>query len=459
MKNSEAKKIVDNLISKTEDTRKNREQYFNYYNKFIRDGKQWTIGEEPDEGVTQMTINKAEDVINTYKAKMFPRNSKTGTMEIGVRIFEEDQNLKEKYKKEITETYDREKITKKILEQAENFLVGGSACFYYPQDPITKKARIISLDPRNINIGFDEYGDINEFAFQDIIGGSQAKTTESWMAKLISLAIKNNKEVKRITYWNREFQIIVIGDQIEIKKNNNKIIPFSWIPNNPKAHSHEGYSEGYNIEKIDKEINFRTSDFSERVKENTKPNLAIYTNRDTDNINRDERGVLALGENDKAEFLKLEENKEAIDYKEGLERTINEKKAINSAVSGEIKSNISGLTMAYYFSPLLDRIGLKRIFWDEAFKELNDAILKYKFGAKKYYKTRPVFESVLISDETTKIDNTIKLLQNNLISHVDAIEETRGDNAKQKFEEILKEKEENDEILNGKKKEEEYVKL
>jgi trehalose-6-phosphate synthase len=95
--------------------------------------------------------------------------------------------------------------------------------------------------------------------------------------------------------------------------------------------------------------------------------------------------------------------------------------------------------MTYYFSPLLDRISLKRVYWDEAFKELNNAILTYAFGISEY-RTRPVFESVLISDEETKINNTIRLLQNRLISHRDAIDEIRGiENSEEKFAEIVAE--------------------
>ncbi len=456
MKNEEAKKLVNNFIQKTEQIRKNREIYFNEFNKFIKDGDQWTNTEEPDEGKIKLTLNNAEDVINTYKAKMFPRNQKSGTMKIGVTIFEKDETTKEKYKNEIIETYDEEKISKKILEQVENFLVGGAACFYYPQNPITKKAKIISLDPRFINLNFDEYGEINQFAFIDFI--DKEKNANNWLNNLINRAIKKSdqREIKRITYWDKNYQIIIAEEEIEIKENKNKLIPFSWIPNSPKAHTHEGYSEGYNIKKLDKEINFRTSDFGGRIKENTTPNLAIYTDKDTDNISRDERGILPLGQDDKAEFLKLTENKEVLEYINEIKKTIRDKKAINSATTGEIKSNVSGLTMAYYFSPLLDRIGLKRIYWVEAFKELNNAILNYKFG-HKYYRTEPVFESVLVSDESTKIDNTIKRLNNNLVSHTEAINELGEENAEKKFKEILIEKEKIKEIENKQKEEEQYI--
>ncbi|NCF75451.1 MAG: phage portal protein [Xanthomonadaceae bacterium] len=472
MKNSEAKKLVDNFIENTEETRKTRAMYFDKYNKFVRNNDQWTIEEEPDEGKSKLTFNNSEDIIKVYKAKMFPRNSKIGTMEIGVKVFEKDKAKKEKYEKAILDTYDNEKLNKKVLEQAEDFLVGGSACFYYPQDPISKKAKIMSLDPRTVNIAFDDYGEIKQFAFQDTISKKEKnqKNSKSWLQKFINIAINNlenkEQEITRVTYWDKNQQIIMIGNQTTVRENKIGIIPVSWIPNNPKAHKHEGESEAFTIAHLDKEINFRYSDFSQRVKENTEPNLAVYSDKNTENINKEDKGILSLGQDDKAEFLTLTENKEALDYIQKINNIIKDKKAINGAITGELKSNISGLTMAYFFAPLLDQIGLKRIFWDDFFKELNTAILSYTFEVKKY-KTRPVFESVMVSDETTQIDNTIKLLQNNLISYEDAIDELRGmENASEKLKEIIKEQEEYGEYLNNKKtdqkaksNEEQYITL
>jgi hypothetical protein len=62
---------------------------------------------------------------------------------------------------------------------------------------------------------------------------------------------------------------------------------------------------------------------------------------------------------------------------------------------------------------------------------------------RKEYRTEPVYHSPLTIDTASHTDNVVKLLQNKLISYVDAIDQLRGsENALTKFGEIRKEAEE-----------------
>ena len=145
---NQAKEIVDlfRQSSATAD-RQTRETIFDTYEKFVRDGAQWSEEDKPEGNKPVLTFNHSENYIDIYSAKLFPRNMEDNTLDIGVKIREKDKALKEKYENEIQETYFENSITKTIIEQTENFFIGGSGCFYYPQDPITGRAKIISLDP------------------------------------------------------------------------------------------------------------------------------------------------------------------------------------------------------------------------------------------------------------------------------------------------------------------------
>lgn len=449
---AQAKNIVDDFIGKTQTVKDQRESNFNKYQKFGLEGKQWSGIEKPEGKSVAIAFNQTEDFLETYIAKLFPRSTQTGVLEIGVKIFGQTKSDKDKFENEILETYDREKLPQTLLEQAQNFFYGGDACIYYPRDDKNpKKAKIISLDPQKCYLGWNG-NVISQFAFEDEVAMvdivEDVKT--SWIKTAIDKYITKKDEarkfekVKRITYWDNENQIIKVGNEITIYENKDGFIPFSWIPNNPKAHSHEGISEVRKIIELEQAYNQRGSDFGERVRKNTKAKQVLLTDKKTGDLDKDQmdEGIIKLGQGDDAKLLTLTESPEILKFLDVLDKRMSNKMAMNNAVQGEIKSNVSSLAMMYYFSPLLDRIGLKRIFWDEAFRELNRAILLYAFDIKAI-RLNPVYQPVLMTDTETKIKNTIMMVENHLMSYQDAIDELRGsENSIEKFEEIKKEFEE-----------------
>lgn len=443
---TDAKDVLTAFITATNDVKENRRFEFEKYQKFVLEGEQWLADEKPEGEKPCLTFNHSENHIMTYLSKLFPRNSQTGTLAVGVKVRGEKKEEKEKA---ILDAYKRNKFASIILEQGQNYLVGGAGCFYYPKDPITKKAKIISINPTTVYLGWMGQ-DLVQVAFEDEIAMEDVETVkQNWLMEAFRNLFKDEtqaqikfKKTKRITYWDKSAQIVNVGENYQVAKNEDRLIPFSWIPNMPKAHSHEGVSEAKKLYNLDKEYNKRSSDFAQRVRANTKSVLAAFTDKDISKLDGEElEGVLQFNPADKAEFLHVMENKELLDYLDILATQMGEKMAINDAVKGDIKSNVSSLSMIYYFSPLMDRIGLKRIFWDEAFRELNSAILTYEFGTGDY-DTDPVYEPVLLTDQATKINNTVLMLENKLITHEDAIDELRGsENAKEKIDGIIKDME------------------
>lgn len=450
MTQSAASDIVSSLIAgSANDNRTTRRAQFEKYQQFVLNGNQWQEFEEKEGDDPQLTFNKSEEYADTYLSKLFARNPETGAMEVGVRALTKDKGDKEKFEREIIRAYRQNKIAATLLEQGQNFFIGGDAAIYYPQDPITKRARILSIDPTTLFLGW-EGSRLGEFAFEDEISLAEAEEVrkDSWLTRALSAALgkmtgegdKRSRKQKRITYWNREVQIMRVGDYYEVKKNETGILPLSWIPNKPIAHRHEGRSEFKSLYSMERENNFRMSDFGLRIKNNTKAILALFTKKDGEKLERDRiEGLLPLDPDDRAEFLKIAENKEVLEYIETIEKRMDRKMAINDAVNGTIKSNVSSLAMMFYFSPLLDRIALKRVYWDEAFREINRAILTYAFG-KGDFETDPIYNPVMALDQESKIKNVVLMLQNRLISHEDAIDTLRGgENASEKLAEIERE--------------------
>lgn len=450
--NTEAAKIlVEEFLNVTESLTKTRQSQFAKYEKFISDNIQWDIKEEPDGESPKLTFNQSEEYMNTYLAKLFPRNPETGTLEIGVTVKESDKTKKELYEKEILNVYQQNNIGEILLEQGENFLIGGDGCFYFPQDQTTQSAKIISIDPRYVYLGWSG-NKLEQFAFVDEISQREAMLDpkENKLVLLIKKFLnlsseesKKFKKVQRVTYWDSNWQIIKIGNEVDVRENKTGIIPFAWIPNKPKAGSREGRSEAKSLYDLEKEFNKRSSDFAKRVKDNTQAVLAIASNLDATKLDKENaKGILAMAQGDKAEFLHVTENREVLSFLDMIERKMDKKMAVNDAVNGNIKSNVSSLAMMYYFSPLLDRIGLKRVYWDSAFRQLNKAIILYKFDVKDIA-TEPIYQPIMITDTESKIKNTVLMLENGLITHREAIDILRpSENSFEKWKEIKAEMEE-----------------
>ena len=452
--NEQAKKLVDNLLETAEDNRATREKTFRENFSFALDGDQWETDEIQNEKAPQLEFNQTEDYIEIQSAKLIPINQNKGIMEIGVKSYEKEN--KEKFEKAILDTYAENEMVMKISEQQQNFFYGGAACLYFPQDPLSKKTKIISINPTKVLLGW-EGSKLTQFAFVDEISLMTARENKknNWLRDMIKNVLGDNKEitqkfkkVKRITYWDTEHQIILFEDKYtKVTRNEKGEVPAVWIPNQPKPHLHEGRSDVQKLKNLDKEYNMRTSDMGQRVEENTKPWLATFSDSKI-HLDRNDRGHLPLEKDDDAKFLTVPEAIENIKYTANIAERMQMKMGINDAVLGKIKSNISALAMAYYFSPLADKVAKKRIYWDKAFRDMNSAILKNNF-IKGNFRTDPIYQPAMVIDEAEKVRNTLLLLNNRIISYVDAIDELRGsENAEEKIKEIKKEISELSEIDN-----------
>ena len=59
-------------------------------------------------------------------------------------------------------------------------------------------------------------------------------------------------------------------------------------------------------------------------------------------------------------------------------------------IFGETKSNISGKSLSFQYSDMMDLIGFMRLTWDEAFRDMNTAILIYKYENESIPSTPPL---------------------------------------------------------------------
>lgn len=414
---------LNNFLSFAKTTTEKRKQIFDSLISFALESNQWfkdELDEKNDKDDRALVFNFSSEYVERYMARLFPRNAQTGIMDLGVKIHSTDKGSHEKQEKEIFDIYRKYDITSILLEQGLNFLAGGAACLYYPQDLITKRASIFSLDPRNVFLGWSK-GELVQFAYREYIGDGNYN----------------------YTYWDLAVCVTKDGANgaVTTRKNQLGFIPFSWIPNFPKPHSHEGIPKTNILYELDREYNSQASNYSKRVAENTEPHLVVMSDSvDIKNVDRGKNKKTRLGSADDMKYLELKEGTEIVNWLDKIEKRISGKTGlINSA--GEVKTHMSGTSLSYQYGDMMDLIGFMRIFWDKGIRQMNNAILTYKFGADDY-QTDPVYQPFIQQDFAARVDQYEKMIKNDLITHLDAIDELRGvENAEEKLAEILAEKE------------------
>jgi len=410
---------IRKAINSVKEITEKRAAYFKIYFNFVLNNDQW-YNQELDElsaqDVSAQTFNHSEDYFEEYLSYLFPRNPQTGVMEVGVSVLKEEKAVRSKYEEKILEQYENNLLTDILLEQGQNFLIGGSACLYYPPNG-SGGVDIVSIDPRNVYLGW-KLGKLNWFAFYD----EDSETYSFVHSKLI------------ITL-DKQFNIT------EQASNKYGFIPFSWIPNMPKAHTREGRTKIASLFSLDRSFNQAMTSFHKRVEENTDPHRVIYSDTaDKEKIKRGKGKTTVLSSSDKMEYLELKEGGELLEYSQLLERKIKSKTALVDS-GGAIKSALSGVSLSFQYSGMLNRIAFMRVYWDQAFKDLNNAILHYAFGNKKTrYITKPVYNESITYDVSQRVEDICLQVDKKLMSRRDAIDILQGgENADEKLEEIISE--------------------
>lgn len=435
----ELKNYVDEFVRQVKPITDKRASIFKTLMSFVMDGQQWSDSEVKDrDGDTALTFNFSEDYVERFLARLFPRNPRTGVLEIGVKVYADEKNKAQKnaYEKEIMAVYSRSGIVTTLLEQGINCLVGGAACLYYPQDPILKSANIISLAPDSVYLGWTG-NRLTKLAFDEYLGTSSAD-----LANATGDTTFSGK--KRRTYWDLQNFAIFEDDQfVKAGKNTLGEIPLSWIPFFPKPKTHEGRSKILSLYDLDREFNSAASDYSKRNSYNTDPERVIFSDnvgsKDAAKFSRGKKQTHFLGKDDDMRNLELQHGQEILDYLKMLDERLKQKTGIVGS-AGSVKAAVSGFSLAYQYSDMMDLIGFMRIFWDEGLRKLNSAILTYKFGPGEY-RTDPVYQPFVMYDSKQRVDEYGAMLDKNIISHRDAIDELRGvENPDEKIKEILEEK-------------------
>ena len=414
-----SKEKIDAFIKMAKPTTSARRRVFDNLMSFSLDGEQWTDSEVKDlDGDMELTFNYSENYLDRYMARLFPRNPHTGVFEIGVKVYEDDKQKQEKQELEILDFYKTQDLASVILEQGINFLCGGAAVFYYPPDPITKKAKLISLDPKDCYLGW-KGNDLVQFAYREFIGDNKYN----------------------YYYWDLAEFLFLDGQTggIKQRKNEYDFIPVAWVPNNPKPHKHEGRSKLLSLYNLDRAYNFAATDFAKRIKDNTEPPLNIFSdNVKIDDVGRGRKKKTRLGKDDDMQYLELKEGSEIINYLSLIEDKIKSKAGIVDS-SGAVNAQISGVSLSFQYSDMMDLIGFMRIAWDFAFRKMNNAVLAYSNGEDEY-KSDPIYHAFLNIDSKQRVEEYEIMLNNKMISHHDAIDELRGvESPAEKIKEIIAE--------------------
>jgi len=414
-----AKKKIDDFIKLAKPATTKRRQTFDNLFSFALDGEQWTNSEDKDlDGDQPLTFNFSENYLDRYMARLFPRNPHTGVLEIGVKVYEDDKEKQNKLEKVILDFYKEQNLVSVILEQGINFLCGGVAVFYYPPDPITKKAQLISLDPKDCYLGW-KGSKLVQFAYREYIGDNKYN----------------------IFYWDLAEFLFRDGktEKIDRIKNPYNFIPVSWMPNNPKPHKHEGRSKLESLYNLDRAYNFAATDFARRIKDNTDPHMVMMSDSVAlQDIDRGRKKKTKLAKGDDMKYIEVKEGAEIINYLNLLEGKLKSKAGIIDS-SGALKTHVSGVSLSFQYSDMMDLIGFMRIVWDGGFRDINKAVLSYAFNEEEY-KTDPLYHPFINIDNKQRVEEYEIMLNNKIISHRDAIDELRGvESPDDKLKEIIAE--------------------
>lgn len=407
MQDNDIKKKVEDFISDKQKTTANRSNSFKSLFEFVLDSDQWTSKEEKErkaDGLESLIFNFSSDFVDRYLARLFPRNQRTGVLEVGAKVY---KDKKGKMITEIMEIYRKHYLPAILIEQGVNFLIGGAGCLYYPQNPTTKRAEIMSLDPKNCSLAWQR-GELVRFAHEE-------KFTDGG---------------KEIIYIDKNVFVNILFSadstyELEVKDNKFNFIPISWIPCFPKPHNKEGRSKILQLMDLDCEVNKQASNFSKRVDDNTVPHTNVFSDKAKDgDYKRGRKKVSYLGKDDDVRQEEVSESNIVLEYLDFIDKRMRRKTGIVD-IGGAIKAAISGVSLSFQFSEMMDLIGFMRVFWDKGFREMNNAILTYKFGVGEY-DTDPVYNPALAFDSKMKVEEYCLLLDKKLISRKDAITELRA---------------------------------
>ena len=176
---------------------------------------------------------------------------------------------------------------------------------------------------------------------------------------------------------------------------------------------------------LDCEVNKQASNFSKRVDDNTVPHINVFSSKGKKgDYTRGRKKISFLGPDDDVRHEEVSESTIVLEYLDFLDKRLRRKTGLVDT-GGAIKAAISGVSLSFQFSDMMDLIGFMRVFWDRAFREMNNAILTYKFGVAEY-QTDPVYNPALAFDSKMKTEEYCLMLENKLISRKDAITELRA---------------------------------
>jgi hypothetical protein len=414
---------VKDFFQKNQGHQEKRKAKFETNLNFVLNADQWEqdeLNEREVDSLKSFVFNFSEDYLEKYLSRLFPRSNRTGILDVGVKVYEDDENKKSKFEQKILETYKLNKMSFLLLEQGTNFLVGGAGCIFYPLDPISAKPLISSLNPANVLLSFDSNNNLKAFGYSYL----EDNQNKSFYYDKFTISFLTNNEI------TKSF------------KNDFGFIPFSWVPNFPYPHNPQLIrSKIDSLIPLDQNYNEVASNYTQRVAENTTPQIVAFSRslKNANDISRGGKKKTLMDQDDDLRYLTLPENPDILNYLNLLSDKMKEKTGIVD-VNSVSKSSQSGVSFSFQYSDMLDHVGFYRIFWDIAFRELNSAILTYYFGKADYF-TDPIYNQALNFDENQRIEQYEKMLKMGVISRADTIDELRGaENPVKKLDEIEKEK-------------------
>lgn len=412
--------------------------------------EQWLQKELPAGDRPKISLFLSADTIRHYRAKLFP-----GAAELGIQCFDDTKKTGKKtaeYEQHILDTYENNQMPQILKDESELFFVGGEACIYAPHNPAqtpgSAEANIFALNPCDVTIGI--YGGKKVFGMHCQKITAQQARAEDWCK--LSDDITNDQELDDLYYFDLYNFVRVINNDVncsKVVKNPYAVgfeVPYFWIPNNSNPGSMEGNSEVRHLQVLDKELNFRISDYAQRLRDGVLGPVFVSGASPKNNISLDRDYINYLAAGGKAERLGLAgDGSEYLSYFNLLLDIYQKKTTITDDVLGtkNVNAQMSGVALQYKFLSLQELIAEKRIIWNVQLKALNRQILYYKFGPG-IYRNKPIYAPILPADEVAEARTNATLVRAGLRSRETAIDVLNpNESAGEIVKKIQKDKKEN----------------
>jgi hypothetical protein len=346
----------------------------------------------------------------------------------------------------IREVYQTNQLEQLDLETEIDDAVLGDGCYKVTWDAIEKKVRVTAPDVQGIYAWWagDDMSRVWRIASKYRLSAEEVEAVYGVKT--------NNKTALIAEVWtDREFELYLDGNRLEIKPNPYGFIPFIVFPNLREPKKFWGMSDLHPIMESQRELNRALSQLSRILELSGNPIAVLENVEESEDIAIKPGAVWNIPEDAKAYLLDLLQGGGVnlhIHYIDMIYRAMHDLSESPRSAFGGLEKDMSGVALEIELQPLLQKVRRKRIIRTSVYKRRNAMILKllkqYRdedFGPKVEQNIRVVWGQVLPRDVERKVASEQVMVQSGIHSRRTAMNEVGVQDPDYEFRQWLEERE------------------